>query len=98
MFTSSKRLKAFLFGGVGALTLMSGTAYAGGTTAGVEVLNSFVLNYSVGDVDQPKIDTTATGTNDPTKFTVDRLVDLTVAAVGTALLRRALKISSLSLH
>ena len=79
---------------LGALVAMAGAAYADGTDAGTSVENTFVLNYEVEGVVQPPI------TNDtdpptqppgaivqgtPTLFTVDRLVDLTVAAVNSPL-------------
>lgn len=53
-------------------------AFAEGTPAGTNVQNTFTLNYKVSTVDQTTIDNTAT----PTEFTVDRLIDLTVAANG----------------
>lgn len=75
-------------------TVAGGAAYADGTDAGTSVENTFVLNYDVAGVVQPPI------TNDddpltqppgavvqgtPTLFTVDRLVDLTVAQVNSPL-------------
>lgn len=76
-------LKALL--GATALTAFStGTAQAQAndfTPAGTEVSNTFTLDYNVGGVAQPQIDSTAT----PTLFTVDRLVDLTVTSNGDAI-------------
>ncbi len=74
---------------------IAGVAYADGTDAGTSVENTFVLNYEVQGVVQPPItndDDPATqpvgavvqGT--PTLFTVDRLIDLTVAPVNSPLL------------
>lgn len=72
-----------LTAGVTALSMaMAGTAAAEGTAAGTNVQNTFTLDYQVGGVDQPTIDTGPGGTNTPTEFTVDRLVDLTVASNG----------------
>ena len=79
---------------VGAAVSLVGAAFADGTDAGTSVENTFVLNYEVEGVVQPPItndDDPATqpsgavlqGT--PTLFTVDRLVDLTVAAVNSPL-------------
>jgi len=65
--------------GASVISLMAASnAFAGGTAAGTNVQNTFTLDYQVGAVDQPTIDNTAT----PTEFTVDRLVDLTVASSG----------------
>ncbi len=60
------------------LCLLYFNAYAGGTAAGTNVQNTFTLNYEVGGTAQPVISNTAT----PTEFTVDRLIDLTVASQG----------------
>lgn len=66
-----------------AITVLSvGAASAAGTAAGTSVSNTFTLDYSVGGVDQPTIDTGAGPTPTPTLFTVDRLVDLTVVSTG----------------
>lgn len=79
---TSKTLKLAL--SVSAAFFVVGTtnAFAGGTTAGTNVQNTFTLDYQVGGVDQPTIDTGPTGTDTPTEFTVDRLVDLTVSSEG----------------
>lgn len=72
-------LKALL--GASALTVFAtGTAQAQNnfTPAGTSVSNTFTLDYNVGGVAQPQIDSSAT----PTLFTVDRLVDLTVTSNG----------------
>lgn len=69
--------------GATALTAFSAvSAHADGTAAGTNVQNTFTLDYQVGGVDQPTIDTGPTGSDEPTEFTVDRLVDLTVATNG----------------
>jgi len=69
--------------GASVITLFSASnAFAGGTAAGTNVGNTFTLDYKVGGVDQPQIDTGPGGTDTPTEFTVDRLVDLTVASQG----------------
>ena len=60
--------------------LAASNAFAGGTAAGTNVQNTFTLNYQVGGTDQPEIENSGT----PTEFTVDRLVDLTVASSGDA--------------
>lgn len=65
------------------MSLLPLSAHAGGITAGTNVQNTFTLDYRVSGVDQPTIDTGAGGLNTPTEFTVDRLVDLTVASSGT---------------
>lgn len=62
--------------------LAAGNAFALGTAAGTNVQNTFTLDYQVSGVDQPTIDTGPAGTDTPTEFTVDRLIDLTVASTG----------------
>ena len=76
-----------------AAAAMAGSAYADGTDAGTSVENTFVLNYDVGAVAQPPITNDPTSTlpgavvqGTPTLFTVDRLVDLTVATVNSPLI------------
>ena len=65
--------------GVSAVSLFAASnAFAGGTAAGTNVQNTFTLNYEVGGTAQPEINNTAS----PTEFTVDRLIDLTVASQG----------------
>ncbi len=65
--------------GASAISLLAApTAFAGGTAAGTNVQNTFTLDYQVAGTDQPTIDNTGT----PTEFTVDRLIDLTVASSG----------------
>ncbi len=80
----SKTTKVLL--GATALTALStGTAFAAGTAAGTTVENTFTLDYKVGGTDQPQIITCDTGCSTPgtsTKFTVDRLIDLTVVSNG----------------
>ena len=67
--------------GASALTIFStGTAFAAGTAADTTVSNTFTLNYSVGTTPQPPV----TNSGTPTTFKVDRLVDLTVAAIAPA--------------
>jgi len=64
-----------------ALTVFStGTAFAAGTAADTTVSNTFTLDYSVGTTPQPQV----TNSGSPTTFKVDRLVDLTVAAIAPA--------------
>jgi len=58
--------------------LAASNAYAGGTAAGTNVQNTFTLNYDVSGTAQTQIDNIAS----PTEFTVDRLIDLTVASSG----------------
>lgn len=67
---------------VSALSLVASNAFAAGTAAGTNVQNTFTLDYDVSGVSQPQIDTGTSGTNTPTEFTVDRLIDLTVAGLG----------------
>ncbi len=64
----------------GAALASASSALAAGTTAGASVANSFTLDYSVGGVGQPQIDTSGT----PTTFTVDRKIDLTVSTAVSA--------------
>ena len=81
MTNTKTLLKAFL--GATALTVFAtGTAQAQNnfTPADTPVTNSFTLDYKVGGVDQPQIDTE--GTPDETVFTVDRLVDVLVSSQG----------------
>jgi uncharacterized repeat protein (TIGR01451 family) len=64
-------------------------AHAIGTQAGTTVDNQAVVDYQVGGVDQPDIPSSPTGNSSPTggaptQFLVDRLVDVTVAAVPGA--------------
>ena len=70
--------------GATALTVFTaGNAYAQLTPAGTNVQNTFTLTYDVGGVAQPPIDTSdPSDPNGPTEFTVDRLIDLTVASQG----------------
>jgi uncharacterized repeat protein (TIGR01451 family) len=56
--------------------IVASPAFAAGTTAGTDIINTVSLDYKVGGIDQPQI--TATDT-----FKVDRKVSLTVAEVGT---------------
>ncbi len=78
-----KRFKAFnraaLF--AGASILSAGMAHAVGTDAGSNVENTFTLDYEVDGTSQTTID----NTGDPTDFTVDRLIDLTVTATNSPL-------------
>ena len=55
-----------------------GSAQAAGTDAGTSVSNTFSLDYDVSGVAQTQI----TNSGSPTTFTVDRIVDLTVASQG----------------
>lgn len=80
--TKDNLLKALL--GATALTVFTaGSAHAQLTPAGTNVQNTFTLTYDVGGVTQPIIDTSdPSDPNGPTEFTVDRLIDLTVASQG----------------
>jgi uncharacterized repeat protein (TIGR01451 family) len=60
--------------------IFAGAASAAGTSAGTTVSNTFTLNYSVAGNAQPQINNTAA----PTRFTVDRLVDLTITTLDPA--------------
>ena len=75
-----------LLSAMGAALALGGMAHAQGTDAGRTVSNTFTLDYSVNDVSQPSI-TNAGGTpgdpDGPTIFTVDRLIDLTVAQTNS---------------
>ena len=71
--------------GASALSLFVGSnAFAAGTAAGTNVQNTFTLDYQVSGVDQPTIDTGPAGSDTPTEFTVDRLIDLTVDSTADA--------------
>jgi len=79
--TNTKTLLKALLGASALTVFATGTAQAQDnnfTPAGTSVSNTFTLDYSVGGVAQPQIDSTAT----PTLFTVDRLIDLTVTSNG----------------
>jgi len=80
--TNTKYLVKGLIGATALTVFTVGTAHAGGTQAGTPVSNTFTLDYEVNGTTQPTIDTGVAGTNTPTLFTVDRLVDLTVADNG----------------
>lgn len=60
-----------------AATLAASPAFAAGTTAGTNVINTVTLDYKVGGIDQNQV--TAQDT-----FVVDRKVSLVVAEVGTS--------------
>ena len=76
--TKLKTITKGLLGASAISLLAASNAFAGGTAAGTNVQNTFTLDYQVGGTDQPTIDNTGS----PTEFTVDRLVDLTVASSG----------------
>lgn len=82
MTNKTTLMKALL--GATALTVASmGTAHAAGTAADTTVSNTFTLDYTVGTTAQPTITNDGVGGNDdPTDFTVDRLVDVDVATTG----------------
>lgn len=86
--TISKLTKGLL-GASALMALSTGSAFAQNafTPADTTVSNSFTLDYRVGGVDQPQIETEdgpgAADDNDPTTFKVDRLVNVTVASSGT---------------
>ncbi len=75
----AKNTLKWLLGATALTAISTGTALAGGTDAGTNVQNTFTLDYKVTGVDQPTVDNTGA----PTEFTVDRLIDLTVASSGT---------------
>lgn len=77
-----KSLKKGLLGASAFSLFAASNAFAAGTAAGTNVQNTFTLDYQVSGVDQPTIDTSPAGSNTPTEFTVDRLIDLTVAGTG----------------
>ncbi len=83
MKTKTLFLRALL--GATALTAFTvGQAHAAGTAAGTNVQNIFTLDYQVGGVDQDQITNDGTGGNaDPTSFTVDRVIDLSVTEDAT---------------
>ena len=81
------KLKLMMKGMLGASVISlfaAEAAFAGGTAAGTNVQNTFTLDYDVLGTPQPQIDTGPGGSDTPTEFTVDRLVDLTVASNGDA--------------
>ena len=70
-----------LFSAVAIGALASGTAHAVGTSADTLVSNTFTLNFEVNSASQPVITNDGLGGNDdPTRFRVDRLIDLNVLA------------------
>ena len=77
--TNTKTLLKTLLGATALTVFATGTAQAQDKTlAGTTVSNTFTLDYNVGGVAQPQIDSSG----DPTEFTVDRLVDLTVTSIN----------------
>lgn len=64
--------------------LIPQAAYAAGTTAGTVIGNRAYVDYQVSGIDQPQIGSSAagnlTGAGSDTTFTVDKMVDITVAA------------------
>ncbi|MFK7897919.1 MAG: hypothetical protein AB8G23_18950 [Myxococcota bacterium] len=79
-------LAGFLFVAVGAQS-----AFAAGTTAGQPILNSATVTYTVDTVLQDAIEsslagnsTPGVGEGTPTRFTVDRKIDVQVSEVGTS--------------
>ena len=80
---TNKILLKGLLGATALTVFTAGNAHAQFTPAGTDVENTFTLTYDVGGVAQPPIDTSLPGDpNGPTLFTVDRLIDLTVASLG----------------
>ena len=76
---SSKLTKLVM--GAAVIALAPATAaFADGTQAGTSIENVFTLNYEVNGVAQPPVD----NSGDPTKFTVDRKIDVLVASQGNA--------------
>jgi len=72
--TKLTKFKKGLVGTAALGFLMTGTAFAAGTDAETPVDNTFTLNYEVNGAEQPEINNNA----NPTRFLVDRLIDLTV--------------------
>jgi len=72
--TKLTQLKKGLMGTAALGLLSTGTAFAAGTDAETPVDNTFTLNYEVSGAQQPEINNNA----NPTRFLVDRLIDLTV--------------------
>lgn len=71
--------------------VMAQPALAGGTAAALSINNKATVNYQVGGVAQPFIESSPTGNSTPglnnganTTFVVDRKIDLTVQEVGSA--------------
>src|SRR3546814_465994 len=71
--TRNNLMSGCAFCAIGAMGLAAAPAYAAGTTAGTVITNQVTVDYSVGGVNQN--DVTAS-----TDVTVDRKVDMTVAA------------------
>lgn len=67
---------------IGLAVAFASAAQAQGTDAGRTVANTFTLDYSVNGTDQPEIN----NNTNPTLFTVDRLIDLTLAQTNSPLL------------
>lgn len=86
--TNKKQIMKGTLGATALTVLLSGTAFAqvtpnDFTLAGTPVSNTFTLDYSVGGVVQPPIDSSdPNDPNGPTVFTVDRLVNLNVESQG----------------
>lgn len=81
--TKTTTLLKVLLGATALTAATMGSAHAAGTQAGTNVSNTFTLDYTVGDTDQPTITNDGQNGNDPTTdFTVDRLVDVDVATTG----------------
>jgi hypothetical protein len=87
----SKLLKVALQGVFGLSFLATSTVWAAGTFAGTTVNNKATLNFSVGGVAQPVVNSSPTGNTSTgvsgganTAFVVDRKVDLQVVTTDTA--------------
>lgn len=87
----NKLLKVALRGIFGLSFLATSTAWAAGTFAGTTVNNRATLNFSVGGVVQPVVNSSPTGNTSTgvsgganTAFVVDRKVDLFVVTTDTA--------------
>jgi hypothetical protein len=87
----NKLLKVALQGVFGLSFLATSTAWAAGTFAGTTVNNKATLNFSVGGVAQPVVNSSPTGNTSTgvsgganTAFVVDRKVDLQVVTTDTA--------------
>ena len=88
---NSRQVGVALVAGLLLTLIAAPSAFAAGTTAGQEILNSATVTYSVGTVLQDAIESSAGGNSTPgagggtpTRFTVDRKIDVQVSEVGTS--------------
>jgi hypothetical protein len=87
----SKLTRALVLTGVVAFSALQGQAMAAGTTAGTDINNKAILNFSVGGSVQTPVESSPTGNLTPgvnngavTTFKVDRRLNLIVATNNTA--------------